>query len=449
LNVTDLGLIVLGDLFREHNIIADGDNSSRFPEIFLRKKKPGEPNYQGAVVYIEQRGLFKPVLKADYSSMYPSIVAAFSLSPDTTTLLRYDKYQKNGFRIEEDKDTFTYFIPDNALRKNVVLQVVKKTGFLSETVDRFLKERAKYKAEYKKTGSKIARARSDIAKVKANGGIYGVMGAAHHPFGFAPIAVATTGIGRECAKLLINVLDTLYPKSVIEVDTDGVYFTAEEYNKERIIHYFNDALKKKFKKDLNLTIDIDDYPAGYFHKAKNYILLTKEGNVILHGAAMKASSKDGISKKLIQDLARAKLEGKSTDSIVLRYKNLQDFQLSDFAMQVTLGRRIHEYKSINCIPVNIAMQAQKAFNIKPQVGNVHHYVKTIYGYQLFQLAKKDDLDLKYYSKKIDKIVKMFELEYELTAPIGSFIGKESESWEQEEDTKIVEKKAPMRLDDFL
>ena len=227
LNITDLGLIVLGDLYREHNIICDGQNETRYPEIFQRKKRFGEGNYQGALVYIKQRGLFTPVLKADYSSMYPTIAAEFNFSPDTCKLLRYEKYQKDGFRIEEDEKTFTYFIPDSALRKNVVIQTTKeKKGFLSEAIKRFLDERDRYKKEWKKTGSKVARARSDIAKVKANGGIYGNMGSPHSAFGFAPIAVATTGIGRECANLLIDVLEKLYPNSVIEVDTDGVYFSA-------------------------------------------------------------------------------------------------------------------------------------------------------------------------------------------------------------------------------
>jgi len=449
LNITDLGLVVLGDLYREHNIICDGQNYDRYPEIFQRKKRFNEGNYQGALVFIKQRGLFTPVLKADYSSMYPTIAAEFNFSPDTCRLVNYLPYKKGGFKIEENDSTFTYYIPDSALRKTVVIKTIKgKKGFLSEAIKRFLDERDKYKKEWKETGSKIARARSDIAKVKANGGIYGSMGSPHSVFGFVPIAVATTGIGRECAKLLIDVLEKLYPGSVIEVDTDGVYFTAEDYNEERILHYFNEELEKKFKKKLDLSIDVDTYDCGFFHKAKNYILKKGE-NIILHGAALKASSKDPISKNLINDLARAKLEGKSTEPIVLHYKkDLMDFPLRDFAMQVTMGMNLHEYKNPGCLSVQMASKAQQHFGMRPQRGNVYHYVKCTYGYELFQLAKKEHIDIKYYREKVDKIIKMLESEYEMFTKIGNFLEGEGD-WKEEVNNIKIKENQPMRLNDFL
>jgi len=451
LNTTDLGIIVLGDLYREHNIICDGDNATRYPEIFQRKKKFGEGNFQGALVFIKRRGLFKPVLKADYSSMYPTIVAEFNLSPDTCRLIKYDKYKKGGFEIEEDETSFTYHIPDNALKRTVVIKTLKnKKGFLSEAVHRFLDERKQFKDEWKKTGSKVARARSDIAKVKANGGIYGNQGNPHHPFGYAPIAAATTGIGRECAKLLIDVLEKLYPESVIEVDTDGVYFTADNYNEERIIHYFNEELEKTFRKKLDLSIDVDVYDCGFFHKAKNYILKTTKGDIILHGAAMKASSKDQLSKNLINDLAKAKLENKSTEPIVLHYKNdLKDFPLSDFAMQITMGKHLRDYKTTGCLSVQMAMKAQAHFGIKPQIGNNYHYIKCVYGYELFQLTKKDQVDWKYYEKKINKIITMLESEYEMFSKIGDFLDDEEEKWEVEGTSTIRKKEQPLNLEEFI
>ena len=96
----------------------------------------------------------------------------------------------------------------------MVIQVSKtKKGFSSELVKKFLKERAEYKALWKKTNVRKYRAMSDNRKVKANGGVYGNQGSGKHPYGFLPIAIATTGIGRECAQLLIDILEELYPKS--------------------------------------------------------------------------------------------------------------------------------------------------------------------------------------------------------------------------------------------
>jgi len=451
LSTSNLGIIVLGDLYREHNIVADGLNYDRYPEVFQRKKAKDESNYQGARVGIKKKGLFKFVKKIDYGSMYPTIESEFNFSPDVCTLLRYEEYKKDGFKIEEDKDTFTYYIPDNQIKKTVVIQTLKQTGFLSKAIARFLNERADYKKEFKKTGSKVAEARSNIAKVKANGGIYGNMGSARATFGFVPAAIATTGIGRECATLLIDILEKLYPSSVIEWDTDGVYFNAENFNEERVLTYFNESLEKKFKKKLNLTVDVDEYERGFFHKAKNYILL-KKGNVILHGAAMKASSKDPISKKLIQELAEAKVNDKPTEPIVIKYKNItvNDFKLRDFAMQVTLGKHPRQYteRGRSHVSYKMAERALLKFNLPMKMGNEYHYIKTHYGYELYQLTKKEDIDIKYYRKKVKTILDMFKTEYEEFTPLTEFMGKDNGSWDSDEKSTTIKKENPTDLNKF-
>ncbi|MFW6130615.1 MAG: ribonuclease H-like domain-containing protein [Atribacterota bacterium] len=65
MNTTNLGIIVMGDEYQTRNIIADGKNSDRYPEIFQVKREGG--NYEGALVGIDKTGLFEPVYKADYS----------------------------------------------------------------------------------------------------------------------------------------------------------------------------------------------------------------------------------------------------------------------------------------------------------------------------------------------------------------------------------------------
>ena len=165
LNITELGLLVVGDEYKKHNIIADGSNWSRYPEIFQVTGQHG--NYEGALVGIDRTGLFKPVYKADYSSMYPAIMATFNLSPDTTTLISFEP--KGKFKIEETENWYVYHIPDKVLNKSMVIQVIKQKGFSSELVKRFLKERAEYKRMWKKTGEKRYRSLSDNRKLHRSG----------------------------------------------------------------------------------------------------------------------------------------------------------------------------------------------------------------------------------------------------------------------------------------
>jgi len=408
LNTTDLGLITVGDEFREHNIISDGSNAHRYPEIFKRGKKDDEKNYQGALVDLYNGGRHEPVHKVDYSSMYPTIESSFNLSPDTTSIVKYLDYKKK-FRIEDKKDRFIYYIPDAVLNKTVVIEVLKKDGFLSNLVRRCLDERSAYKKKYKITDDPKDKALSVNRKVKANAGIYGIQGSGLHAFGFIPIAIATCGIGRECAQLLIDILNELYPGSVIEVDTDGVYFVAKEINKEEILEKFNDSLYSKFNKELQLSIDIDTYKDGYFYKAKNYVLRTLKGKIIYHGAAMKASSKNKLSKNLINDLALAKLDKKPTEPIIRKYLKL-DFPLEDFAMNITMGMPLKRYKKPDsAMAPRLAKQAEKHLGIVPEAGNIYYYVKTKVGYELLQLADKSDIDYRYYEEQVKTIINMFDI----------------------------------------
>jgi len=412
LNITDLGIIVLGDLYREHNIIADGDNATRYPDIFKRKKKKDEKNYQGALSYNVRKGLFVHVFKADVGSMYPSIMSEFNFSPDTCTLIGYEDYVEDGFKIVEKEHSYLYYIPDNQINSTVVIESLKRKGFLSIAVRRFLDERSEYKKQYKKTGDKRYLSKSNHSKVKANGGIYGVMGNPHHPFGFVPAAIATTGIGRECAKVLVDILEESYPRSVTNLDTDGVHFSAPKIDEEKIISLFNKRLKEKFKRDLNIYIDIDSYDKGYFHKSKNYILQKGE-KIILHGVAMKASSKSKIKMNLIKELAVAKLNEEPIDDIIKKYTdNLLDFPLRDFAMHVTMGMHPWQYKNKSCIACQIAKQAKDNFNLEPSIGNEYYYIKENDGYVLYQLAKKDNIDIDYYIDDIYSTLKIFEPEME-------------------------------------
>jgi len=419
LSMTDLGIIVLGDLYKEHNIISDGENWSRYPEIFQRKKGTGEPNFQGAIVDIKRTGTFQKPKKADYSSMYPKIAMEFNLGPDTTSIIRYADYGK--FAIEEKESCYIYHIPDNVLKRNIVIQVLKKEGFLRKAIREFLNKRQVHKKKWKETGDKGERAKSDIYKVFANGAVgYGNHGASHHPYGFAPMAIATVGFGRECINLLINLLEELYPNSVIEIDTDGIYYSTkkEHLPKEKIIDLFNKKVEEKFKRKLGLSIDIDDYKRGYFYAMKNYVLETEEGELILHGGALKSSRKCKMISNLTREVALAKLNKESIKPIIDKYKRL-DFPLQSFAMSVTMGMHPNQYKNKEGFVMSLAIQGEQEFNIKPKKGNQYYYIKTPFGYKLVQLAKKNDIDRTYYIGEINKIIKLFDIK--ITNTINKWI----------------------------
>jgi len=436
LNMKDLAIIVMGRLYKENNIIADGDNAHRFPEIFQREKEKDEGNYQGAIVEIQRKGFFEPVIKSDYSSLYPSVMATFNFSPDTTTIIDYKSYDKDAFKIEEKDDHYIYYIPDNVLKKTVIIKVDKEEGFASSAVRHRLDNRAEYKRKAKETGEKHYKALSNIEKVKANGGMYGSQGNAKHPFGYVPIAIATCGISREAMKLLMSTIDHFHPNSLIETDTDGQYFSPEStYDKQAIIKEFDKRIKKKFKQDLTLKIDFDDYDCGYFYKAKNYVL--RNGDVLeLHGAIMKASSKCDLERKLINDIAWAVIKQEDTTKIVNKYKNFDNVELRDFVMSKTLGKSINDYKSKSSLSYRLASKALIDLKLPPEQGNQYYYVKTTYGYDLYQNVRRSHIDNKYYKEKIDNLLDIFGVSHQSFASVSNFYGTDDseDDWGDEGET---------------
>ena len=421
MNTTNRGIIMIGDSYRKLGIIADGSNAHRFPEIFGKSKK--KPYYQGAIVGVFHKGKMlskgtplkkfsKPTYKADYSSMYPTTMAEFNFSSDTTTVVEYLPY-KDQFEMKEFDDHFMYVIPDNRVGSRVVLKVLKKEGFQAKHVRQLLEERAKYKKRYKKTGNPIDKAKSVNRKVGANAGIYGNQGSAKHPFGCVPTAIGTTGVDREAIKLLMyDVLQALYGiETLIETDTDGVYFTCEkdEFDRELILNKFDEVLRKKFGKEFKLSIDFDEYKASYFYMAKNYILLTQKDKIILHGQVMKASNKNLLSKNLINELAKAKLYEEPINDIKEKYLTL-DFPLRWFAMNKTLRMPFNRYKYPDrSISSRLAKDAEYALGIPKEQGNIYHYIASRGGkYKLYQLARIEDIDREYYLNQVKDILEIFD-----------------------------------------
>jgi len=435
----DLGVMLLGEEFSKRNIVSDGLNRDRFPEIFQREKEKDEANFQGALSNIKRYGTFKKVAKVDASSMYPRIVGHFNFSHDTTSIVGYEKYDKEGFKAVEKEDYYLYYIPDNVIKKTIIIKVLKKLGFTTKIMRERIESRTDYKEKYKKTKLKKYSALSEVEKVKANG-IYGIQGNSGHPFGHLPIAMATTGIGREIIKLLILSLNELYPDCVIEWDTDGVYFTETDmFDEVEVWRRFDYYVEKKFGREIIVDVGYDYYDSGYFRKAKNYVL--KKGDVIdLHGVSMKSSRMCPIERNLTKEMALSKLGEKDEYDVEKKYKNLTNFDVKDFVMSMEQGRTLKSYSSTGSLPYRLAVQAQHMLNQKPEVGNKYYYIKTIDGFELFQAPDRGAIDYNYYMNKVEDIIKRFQIESKNVKSLENFMGEEEEDasdWDFDQEDRVV------------
>src|SRR5256885_9209360 len=93
---------------------------------------------------------------------------------------------------------------------------------------------------------------------------------------------------------------------VIEVDTDGIYFVPPD--KIDI-----DQLQKGLAKELPPGIEVEfdeQFDAMFSYKAKNYALLTRSGDVIIKGGALKSRGLEKFQRVFLEEMIKLIMQGK-------------------------------------------------------------------------------------------------------------------------------------------
>src|SRR5204863_879288 len=105
---------------------------------------------------------------------------------------------------------------------------------------------------------------------------------------------------------------------VIEVDTDGIYFVPPD--KIEI-----DQLQKGLAKELPPGIEVEfdeQFDAMFSYKAKNYALLTRDGEVVIKGGALKSRGLEKFQRIFLEEMIKLLMEGKGAEIPKLR----EDFE---------------------------------------------------------------------------------------------------------------------------
>ncbi len=215
--------------------------------------------YPGGYTEMRVAGLLKHIVKADVESLYPSIM----LSKGVTSA----------------SDTLGLFLP-----------------LLSELKDRRLK--AKRRAQTAPDGYRAAYwdGLQNSYKLLINS-FYGYLGA---PFYFNDYAAATkvTAIGQEIVKQIADELEKA-GATVIEIDTDGVYFQpppgvegpeAEEKFVEKIGRTLEDGIRLAFDGRYAVMLSL---------KAKNYVLVSYEGKKTFKGSSLRSRADERFGRRFL------------------------------------------------------------------------------------------------------------------------------------------------------
>jgi DNA polymerase I len=335
--------------------------------------------HSGAALHLFATGVARRVVKADVASLYPSLMRAYRIGPERDVL-----------------------------------------GALLSLVDRLVERRlaAKAKAREFPAGSAeryTLEAMSAAMKLVVNSA-YGYLAAGGEMTRFADVHAANevTRRGRETLELMCREL-AARGVTLLEADTDGVYFAVpEEWREEderRVVAEVAALLPPLVQLEFE-----GRYAAMLSHEPKNYALLNYNGTLVLRGVAFRSSRAEpfgeaflrkAIARLLVGDVCgvrdvylstldairRRELPARDMSSLVRLTKAPEEYQSSrdsrrEFAYegmiaagrtQWSVGDRVRVYRTMSGGTGLIGSEDRRDYD-------VHHYARLLHDTFAWRMA---------------------------------------------------------------
>src|SRR5438132_12046947 len=376
--------------YNYQDVIVRG-NATRINGLFLReyfRQRHGIPElplpqtFEGGYTDIFFTGVARNVWHCDVASLYPSIMLQFDCFPQSDRL-----------------EIFRHLLTD--LRT-----------FRLET-------KAAMRAEKEPARQHHLQALQNTFKILINS-FYGYLGFGQGHFADFDAAARVTQIGRDLLKKMIDWLNA-HGAKVIEVDTDGIYFVPP--NKIDI-----GDLQKGLAKELPPGIEVEfdeQFAAMFSYKAKNYALLTKDGDVIIKGGALKSRGLEKFQRVFLEEMIKLIMQGKPEAIVDLRNEfdrkiRNREWKIDMLIKTDTLQDSLDKYRAkIASSARNRAAAYELALasgrNYKPG-DQISYYIKAtpkkVPAYEAAKLASEFDPEnrdenVDYYVAKLDDLVKKF------------------------------------------
>jgi DNA polymerase I len=261
--------------YNYQDVIVRG-NATRINALFLREyfrqrhsipELPMARAFEGGYTDIFFTGVAHNVWHCDIASLYPSIMLKFDCFPVTDQL-----------------QIFRHLLTD--------LRTFR------------LEAKAEMRAAKDPARQHHLQALQNTFKILLNS-FYGYLGFAQGHFADFDAAARVTQIGRDLLKKMIDWLGT-HGAKVIEVDTDGIYFVPPAQTE---IDELQTGLAKELPAGIEIEFD-EQFDAMFSYKAKNYALLTKDGDVIIKGGALKSRGLEKFQRVFLEEMIKLIMEGK-------------------------------------------------------------------------------------------------------------------------------------------
>lgn len=376
--------------YNYQDVIVRG-NATRINALFLREyfrqrhsipELPMVRTFEGGYTDIFFTGVAHNVWHCDVASLYPSIMLKFDCFPvsDQLQIFRHLLTDLRSFRLEA---------------------------------------KAEMRAEKDPAKQHHFQALQNTFKILLNS-FYGYLGFAQGHFADFDAAARVTQIGRDLLKKMIDWL-AAHSAKVIEVDTDGIYFVPSGKIE---IDELREGLAKELPEGIEIEFD-EQFDAMFSYKAKNYALLTKDGDVVIRGGALKSRGLEKFQRVFLEEMIKLIMEGKPEAITNLRDEFERKIRNCEWKIDMlmktdTLQDSLDKYRAkIAGSARNRAAAYELALasgrNYKPG-DQISYYVKAtpkkVPAYEAAKLASEFDPEnrdenVDYYVAKLDDLVKKF------------------------------------------
>jgi DNA polymerase I len=376
--------------YNYQDVIVRG-NATRINALFLREyfrqrhsipELPMPVGFEGGYTDIFFTGVARNVWHCDIASLYPSVMLQFDCFPVTDQL-----------------QIFRHLLTD--------LRTFR------------LEAKANMRAEKDVARQRHYHALQNTFKILINS-FYGYLGFAQGHFADFDAAARVTQIGRDLLKQMIDWLKA-QGAQVIEVDTDGIYFVPPE---NRTAEELRDALAKQLPEGIEVEFD-EQFDAMFSYKAKNYALLTKDGEVIVKGGALKSRGLEKFQRVFLEEVIKLQMQGKSDEIPALREDYERQIRGGEMPVDMlmktdTLQDSLEKYRAKigaggrnRAAAYELALASGRAYKPGDQIS---YYIKAtpkkVAAYEAAKLAsdfdpQNRDENVDYYVAKLDDLVKKF------------------------------------------
>lgn len=325
---------------------------SQLVEWFLIKKaqefkqlipnKPGyqeaaqrmKASYEGAYVYEPNPGLYDNIAVFDFRSLYPTIISAHNIGPDTL----------NCKCCREKIPGMDYVF------------CKKKKGFMPAVIDEIITTRIKVKEILKKEKCTMLDARQNSLKLLANS-FYGYLGFFNSRWYCLECAESVTAYGRYYIKKAIRDAEN-YGFKVLYTDTDSLFLWLGDKSKQEALK-FAEGFNKQLPGIMELEFE-GFYKSGIFvftkgdstGAKKKYALISEKDDIKIRGFEVVRRNWCLIAKEVQQKVLEIILKEKDTKKAFKFVREVIDklrehkIVLEKVVMYTQIQKNLGEYENI-------------------------------------------------------------------------------------------------------